>query len=67
MDVMHEANARAAEGRDISSIWKSVSPATPAPKAARERVRNALETERLGYTDASGLPALRAITKTAIA
>jgi aspartate/methionine/tyrosine aminotransferase len=34
-------------------------PATPAPKAARERVRNALETERLGYTDALGLPALR--------
>jgi aspartate/methionine/tyrosine aminotransferase len=34
-------------------------PATPAPKAARERVRNALETERLGYTDALRLPALR--------
>ena len=34
-------------------------PATPAPKSARERARNALETERLGYTDALGLPALR--------
>jgi len=49
MDVMREANARAAEGRDIIHMEVG-QPATPAPKAARERVRNALETERLGYT-----------------
>ena len=58
MDVMREANARAAEGRDIIHMEVG-QPATPAPKAARERVRNALETERLGYTEALGLPALR--------
>jgi hypothetical protein len=49
MDLMREANARAAEGRDIIHMEVG-QPATPAPKAARERVRNALETERLGYT-----------------
>jgi aspartate/methionine/tyrosine aminotransferase len=58
MDVMCEANARAAEGRDIIHMEVG-QPATPAPKAARERVRNALETERFGYTEALGLPALR--------
>jgi aspartate/methionine/tyrosine aminotransferase len=34
-------------------------PATPAPRAARERARVALESERLGYTEALGLPRLR--------
>ena len=34
-------------------------PATPAPRAARERAKAALEADRLGYTDALGLPALR--------
>jgi aspartate/methionine/tyrosine aminotransferase len=34
-------------------------PATPAPRAARERARQALENERLGYTEALGLPNLR--------
>jgi aspartate/methionine/tyrosine aminotransferase len=58
MDVMREANARAAEGRDIIHMEVG-QPATPAPKAAREWVRNTLETELLGYTEALGLPALR--------
>jgi aspartate/methionine/tyrosine aminotransferase len=34
-------------------------PATPAPRAARERAREALEKDRLGYTEALGLPRLR--------
>jgi aspartate/methionine/tyrosine aminotransferase len=34
-------------------------PATPAPKAARERAQQALENERLGNTEALGLPNLR--------
>jgi aspartate/methionine/tyrosine aminotransferase len=34
-------------------------PATPAPRVARERAREALENERLGYTEALGLPRLR--------
>jgi aspartate/methionine/tyrosine aminotransferase len=58
MDVMREANAHEAEGRDIIHMEVG-QPGTPAPRAARERVRQALERERLGYTDALGLPALR--------
>jgi aspartate/methionine/tyrosine aminotransferase len=34
-------------------------PATLAPKAARERARQALEDKRLGYTEALGMPSLR--------
>jgi aspartate/methionine/tyrosine aminotransferase len=34
-------------------------PATPAPRAARERAQKALAGERLGYTEALGMPALR--------
>jgi aspartate/methionine/tyrosine aminotransferase len=58
MDVMGEANARAAGGEDIIHMEVG-QPATPAPSTARERVRDALESERLGYTEALGLPALR--------
>ena len=58
MDVMREANAHEAEGRDIIHMEVG-QPGTPAPRGARERARQALETERLGYTDALGLPALR--------
>ncbi len=58
MDVMGEANARAAEGQDIIHMEVG-QPATPAPRAARERARVALANESLGYTEALGLPALR--------
>jgi aspartate/methionine/tyrosine aminotransferase len=58
MDVMGEANARQKAGGDIIHMEVG-QPATPAPRAARERARQALERERLGYTEALGLPALR--------
>jgi aspartate/methionine/tyrosine aminotransferase len=58
MDVMREANTRAAAGEDIIHMEVG-QPATPAPRAARERARRALEAERLGYTEALGLPELR--------
>ena len=58
MDVMAEANARQAKGEYIIHMEVG-QPATPAPRAARERARKALETERLGYTEALGMPALR--------
>jgi aspartate/methionine/tyrosine aminotransferase len=58
MDVMREANVRAARGADIIHMEVG-QPGTAAPRAARERARAALETDRLGYTDALGLPALR--------
>ena len=58
MDVMAEANARQAGGEDIIHMEVG-QPATPAPKAARARAAKALERERLGYTEALGMPALR--------
>lgn len=58
MDVMAEANARQARGEDIIHMEVG-QPATPAPRAARERARQALESDRLGYTEALGMPALR--------
>ena len=59
MDVMGEANARELKGHDIIHMEVG-QPATPAPRAARERAQQALESERLGYTEALGLPKLRA-------
>ncbi|MGK2922198.1 MAG: pyridoxal phosphate-dependent aminotransferase [Methyloceanibacter sp.] len=58
MDVMGEANRREAGGEDIIHMEVG-QPATPAPRAARERAQRALAAERLGYTEALGLPALR--------
>lgn len=58
MDVMTEANRREASGGDIIHMEVG-QPATPAPRAARERALKALATERLGYTEALGMPALR--------
>ena len=58
MDVMGEANARQAGGQDIIHMEVG-QPATPAPRAAREAARKALANERLGYTEALGLPSLR--------
>jgi aspartate/methionine/tyrosine aminotransferase len=58
MDVMREANAREAIGGDVIHMEVG-QPATPAPRAARERAQAALAKDRLGYTEALGLPALR--------
>jgi aspartate/methionine/tyrosine aminotransferase len=58
MDVMREANALQASGAAIIHMEVG-QPATPAPRAARARARKALERERLGYTEALGMPALR--------
>src|SRR5262249_32867022 len=58
MDVMGEANACELAGHDIIHMEVG-QPATPAPRAARERSQEALEKERLGYTEALGLPQLR--------
>jgi aspartate/methionine/tyrosine aminotransferase len=58
MDVMSEANRRETGGEDIIHMEVG-QPDTPAPRAARERALKALAEERLGYTEALGLPALR--------
>ena len=58
MDVMAAANAREARGEGVIHMEVG-QPGTPAPRAALERARDALARDRLGYTEALGLPALR--------
>ncbi len=58
MDVLREANARAAQGDDILHLEVG-QPSTGAPQAVLEAARAALGRETLGYTDALGLPSLR--------
>lgn len=58
MDVMREANALAAAGEDIVHLEVG-QPGTPAPAKVREAAAAAIRDERLGYTDALGIPALR--------
>ncbi|MGD9805890.1 MAG: pyridoxal phosphate-dependent aminotransferase [Hyphomicrobiaceae bacterium] len=57
MDVMRQAAAAEAAGRDIVHMEVG-QPATPAPRAAREAVKRALD-DNLGYTLALGLDPLR--------
>lgn len=58
MDVMEAAAAREALGHDVIHMEVG-QPGTPAPRAALDAVKRALERETLGYTVALGLPALR--------
>ncbi len=58
MDVMRAANEREEAGSDIIHMEVG-QPGTGAPRAVIEATRTALETERLGYTEALGLPRLR--------
>ncbi len=59
MDIL--AEARAAERAGQSVIHLEIGqPGTPAPKAAREALSRAMAGESLGYTEALGLPDLRA-------
>lgn len=58
MDVMRAANERQAAGGDVLHLEVG-QPGTGAPAAVVEAVREALAVERMGYTDAFGLPALR--------
>jgi aspartate/methionine/tyrosine aminotransferase len=59
MDVMAAANAREARGEGVIHMEVG-QPGTPAPRAACERAIEALRSQRLGYTEALGIPALRA-------
>ncbi len=58
MDVMRAANARAAAGEDVLHL-EIGQPGTPAPRAVLDAARRALEDDRIGYTDAGGIPPLR--------
>ncbi|HWK47395.1 MAG TPA: aminotransferase class I/II-fold pyridoxal phosphate-dependent enzyme [Stellaceae bacterium] len=59
MDVMRAANRLAATGADVIHLEVG-EPSTGAPAGVRQAARQALETGRLGYTEALGLPELRA-------
>ncbi len=58
MDVMEAARREEAAGRHIIHMEVG-QPSTPAPRAARDAVAQALSENALGYTVALGLPALR--------
>ena len=58
MDVLAEATKRRASGRPVISMAVG-QPVHPAPEAARNAARRALEIGRIGYTDALGLLSLR--------
>jgi aspartate/methionine/tyrosine aminotransferase len=59
MDVLRAANEREAQGECVIHLEVG-QPGTPAPAAVREAARRALGEDRIGYTDALGIPPLRA-------
>ena len=59
MDVMEAARKAEAAGRHVIHMEVG-QPATAAPQAARDAVRRALDTDKLGYTLALGMGPLRA-------
>jgi aspartate/methionine/tyrosine aminotransferase len=63
MDVLREANALEAKGRRVFHL-ETGQPGTPAPRAALEAVRAALDRDPLGYTEALGrVPLKEAIAR----
>ncbi|MBI3453843.1 MAG: aminotransferase class I/II-fold pyridoxal phosphate-dependent enzyme [Rhodospirillales bacterium] len=62
MEVFRAANARDAAARSVAdrAIHLEVGqPGTAAPRLVREAAKAALDADRLGYTEALGVPALR--------
>ena len=59
LDVMDRANRLEAAGRDVLHLEVG-QPGTPAPSGVLAAARQALETDRLGYTEAFGIHELRA-------
>ena len=59
MDVMRAAAAREASGADVLHLEVG-QPATPAPAPVLAAARAALSEDKIGYTLAMGVPALRA-------
>src|SRR5579884_4028179 len=58
MDVLREANRREAAGQSVLHLEVG-QPGTPAPQPVLEAARRALAEDRIGYTDALGIPPLR--------
>ena len=59
MDVLRAANEREAAGEDVLHLEVG-QPATSAPSGVIAAARRALDNDLLGYTEALGVPALRA-------
>jgi aspartate/methionine/tyrosine aminotransferase len=59
MDMMREANALAAAGHSVIHL-ETGQPSTGAPQLVKDAAARALGADTLGYTEALGLPALRA-------
>src|SRR5204863_6467581 len=59
MDVLRAANQREASGHSVIHLEVG-QPGTPAPAAVLDAARDALSQDRIGYTDALGIPPLRA-------
>ena len=59
MDVMRDANEREARGEGVLHLEVG-QPGTSAPDPVLEAAKAAMAGDRLGYTDALGLPALKA-------
>jgi aspartate/methionine/tyrosine aminotransferase len=58
MDMYRAATQREASGSDVIHLELG-QPGSAAPKAVRERAREALANARIGYTDSLGITALR--------
>jgi aspartate/methionine/tyrosine aminotransferase len=58
MDVLRTANERAAAGADVLHLEVG-QPSTAAPEAVLRAAERALRADKLGYTEALGLPELR--------
>lgn len=58
MDVMRAANEREALGGDVIHLEVG-QPSSGAPKGVLEATQKALMSDKIGYTDALGIPALR--------
>jgi aspartate/methionine/tyrosine aminotransferase len=63
MDMMRAANQREADGHSVIHLEVG-QPGTPAPRAVLDAARAALAQDRIGYTDALGIPPLRAAIAT---
>ena len=58
MDMMREANTLEAAGSDIVHMEVG-QPSSPPPKLVIEAAKRALDTDKIGYTNALGIPVLR--------
>lgn len=58
MEIIAEANRRLAAGQPVLNLCAG-EPSSGAPAVVRERARELLASDALGYTEATGTPALR--------